>query len=127
MWNVFKIKSMRQDASEKLVVAEESLIQVFYGMKTMAECYALLDEHDAAVDPIKNWVEKLGGVELDKARTRARMLEYNEDSPPELPFASVIENRQLFLDRLQELRVAIDSKPEDMAFLIDLQQVSAGD
>jgi len=86
--NWFTSKS--KDAEEKMKDAEELFFVSLLGTKTLAECYAALNEPIAAESALKRFMSKINDADIETAFKKARLIEAKGHNFPEVPWKTFI-------------------------------------
>jgi hypothetical protein len=86
--NWFTCKS--KDAEEKMKDAEESFLASLLGTKTIAECYAAMNEPIAAESALNGFMSKINDADIQTAFKKARLIEARGNNFPEVPWKTFI-------------------------------------
>lgn len=87
-------------AKEKFILAEESFKTCLIGIKTLSECYATINEPNAAALILKNNLLKLKNSGIESAAEKARLIPANANVFPEEPWLSFLKNESLFMNKI---------------------------
>ncbi|MEA1972257.1 MAG: hypothetical protein U9N34_03055 [Candidatus Cloacimonadota bacterium] len=119
--NWFTCKS--KDAEEKMGLAEEAFLVSLLGIKTVAECYAALNEPIAAESALKGFMSKLKDADIQTAFKKARLIEAKGNNFPEVPWKTFINTEPEIQKNLELCRycntsdvksVTVEFKPVEL-------------
>ena len=89
-------------ASEKLRLAEESFQACLLGIKTLAECFAVINEPNAAASTLIANISNLKSSGIEIAAQKARLIPIKGNNFPEVPWTSFLKSEPLFIDELRK-------------------------
>ena len=124
--NFFSNKS--KTALQKFMLAEESFKACLVGIKTLTECFAVIDEPKTAVSILTTNLSKLKSCGIESAAEKARLLPAREKDFPEEPWLSFLKNEPLFTKEIQKCNhfannefnsIEIEFKPTELKEKID--------
>jgi len=80
-----------EKAAKIMGLAEESFHALLHGIKTLAECYAVLGEMKAASEIISKYLDKIQNCNIKAAAEKARLIEFSGPVAPQKPWETFIE------------------------------------
>lgn len=117
------IKNKSDTAKEKFLLAEESFKASLIGIKTLSECYIVLDEPNLAASVLKEYVIKLKNSGIREASEKARLLPSMDNSFPEESWLCFLNNESLLVNNIEKCntlsneqfqKIEIEFKPKEI-------------
>jgi len=81
------------EAEEAMKFAEESFFESLLGIKTIAECYAALNEPIAAESALNGFMSKIIDADIQTAFKKARLVVVRGNNFPEVPWKTFIDSK----------------------------------
>ncbi|NLG16487.1 MAG: hypothetical protein GX556_04035 [Fibrobacter sp.] len=91
-------------AKEKFALAEESFKACLLGIKTLSECYASINEANAASATLINNLSNLKSSGIETAAQKARLIPAKANKFREEPWLSFLKNEPLLIDEINKCR-----------------------
>lgn len=110
-------------AEEKMKMVEESFQASLIGIKTLSECYAILNEPITAVSVLTKNMSDLKASGIEMAARKARLIEFKTSAPPEAPWKNFLKYEPKFMDEIQSCNsltnkefdcIEIEFKPKEL-------------
>ena len=98
-WPIISKGNRTKKAEEKFRLVEESFQACLIGIQTLAECYATVNEPQAAVAMLKENISKLSNSGIAVAVKKARLVPSRGEHLPEQPLRAYLDNERSFIDR----------------------------
>lgn len=106
------LKDKSKIAEEKMRSAEKSLRACIIGIKTLAECYSVIDEEEAAGHVLEQYFSDLIKIGLENAAQKARLIEYTGGNLPEDIWNNLLQYKPRFLNDIKSYRLMSDMEYE---------------
>jgi len=116
-------KDESKAAEKEFACAEESFKECLLGIKTLSECYAAINEPNAASATLIANLSNLKASGIEIAADKARLLPAKGNNFPEAPWVSFLENESLFIKQMDECQslstngfksIEIEFKPREL-------------
>ena len=103
-------------AKEKFELAEESFKVCLLGMKTLSECYATINEANAAATTLSNNLRNLKSSGIKTAAQKARLIPANANANkfPEEIWLSFLERESSFIEEINRCRLLANNEFESI-------------
>ena len=108
-------------ASEKMKTAEESFQACLIGIKTLSECFAIIDEPKVASEALINNLSKLDSCGIDVAVNKSRIIPKLNNYVPEEPWLNYLEKKDMIIEIIDQLlpdnninSIEIELKPKEL-------------
>ncbi|MBW1794834.1 MAG: hypothetical protein JRJ38_10455 [Deltaproteobacteria bacterium] len=110
-------------AEEKMKMAEESFQASLIGIKTLSECYAILNEPVTAVSVLTKNMSDLKASGIEMAVRKARLIEFKASAPPEASWKHFLKYEAQFMHDIQSCNslankefdcIEIEFKPKEL-------------
>jgi hypothetical protein len=93
-------------AAEMMRQAEESFRGLMIGIRTIAECYAVLGETGAAARTLSEYFDKVNSSNIAAAAEKARLVEFSGSTAPQEPWEEFLRVYPSVKARLETLSAA---------------------
>lgn len=116
-------KKKSTEAEEQFALAEETFKICLMAAKTLAECYATIDEPYAATNTLIKCVKTIKGSGIELAAKKARLIPAKANKFPEQPWLSFLENESILISKIKRChllankefeRIEIEIKPKEL-------------
>ncbi len=116
-------KNKSHIAKEKMALAEESFQACLLGIKTLSECFSIINEPNAAASSLAMNIASLKSSGIDVAARKARLIPATADRFPENPWTLFLKNEQEILNDVHKCNslgdnsiesIEIDLKPSEL-------------
>jgi hypothetical protein len=101
-------------ASEKFSLAEESFKACILGIKTLSECYATINEPNAAATTLISNISNLRSSGIETAAQKARLIPVKANKFPEKPWLSFLERESSFINEINMSRLLANNEFESI-------------
>ena len=101
-------------AKEKFALAEESFQACLLGITTLSECYATINEADAAASTLIANLSTLKSSGIEMAAQKARLIPAKADKFPEEPWVSFLEREPSFINEIDKCRLLAKNEFESI-------------
>ncbi len=118
-WN----KNKAIEAREKFALAEESFKACLFGIKTLSECYAMINEPDVAASVLITGISDIKSSGIEMAAKKARLIPAESNRFPEELWDSFLRNESSLIQEINSCRwlsnnefesIEIELKPMDL-------------
>jgi len=99
-------------AKEKFALAEESFKACLLGIKTLSECYASINEANAASSTLIANLSNLKSSGIETAAQKARLIPAKANKFPEEPWLSFLKRESLFIDEINKCHLLANNEFE---------------
>ncbi len=112
----------RKKAAETIGRAEESFRSALLGVKTLAQCYAVLKEPKSAAKALEQTLSSLQSANIEMAANKARLIPFTGGKPPEACWFDFVHRSPQLSQSLRACRnyadrefrrIAIEARPEE--------------
>lgn len=101
-------------AKEKFALAEESFKACLLGIKTLSECYATINEANAASSTLITCLSNLKSSGIETAAQKARLIPAKTSNFPEEPWLTFLERESSFIDEINRCRLLSNNEFESI-------------
>ena len=101
-------------AKEKFSLAEESFKACLLGIKTLSECYATINEANAASSSLISNLSNLKFSGIETAAQKARLIPAKTNNFPEEPWLSFLDGESSFINEINSCRLLADNEFESI-------------
>jgi len=97
-------------AKEKFALAEESFKACLLGIKTLSECYATINEANAASSTLITSLSNLKSSGIETAAQKARLIPAKANKFPEEPWLTFLERESSFINEINRCRLLANNE-----------------
>lgn len=115
------VRNKSEVAKEKLALAEESFQMCLIGLKTLALCYEAGNERLAAVNLLKRYFGDLKETGIATAAEKARLIQYDEDKPPEAPWKAFLALDEKFQNDIESYLTLANKEFDSIEFKVEFK------
>ena len=108
-WPIFT-EDRTKKAEERFRFVEESFQACLIGIQTLAECFAAINEPQAAVATLKENMSKLSDSGIASAAEKARLVPSRGGRFPEKPLLSYLDSEHSFIDNIERCELFSDNQ-----------------
>lgn len=108
-----------EQAAEAMGLAAESFGATLLGIRTLAECYSVLGEVEAARSTLSDYFERVERCSIEDAAEKARLVKYSGSRAPQEPWVAFRQSLPEVRRQLRELPALKEANPEDTQIEIE--------
>lgn len=105
-------KNKIEEANESMTLAAESFNAILLGIGTLAQCYSVLGEYNAAKSTLYDYFMEVDECNIDMAADKARLLPFSGNQSPQEPWVIFQKSLPSLHQELIELPTQKNSLPE---------------